>query len=493
MPGQFEHCEICSKRFTVTPYTKTGPEGGLVCTPCGKELAKDAKAEKKAAAPKPAAGKRRRQIASDRLDGVAPNKAKSLQQLCIETVAKHHDDVEELGELPQPLLDRLSQIFSKKRVLNPKTLKLFVRPDLDTIAIHDAAYLEAEDFQSMFAVAPGVHKVVLRNACQFKDGTVEYMMDKCDEVNHLHLYAANLITNDMWLKLFRHYGAQLDTIKLNWLDAAFDDDAVQALVDSCINLKCLKLKLCRLLGEGAIKSISQLKHLQRLSLQIGHTVEPEDVIDLIKSVGPGLQTLSLEHFLDIDDTVLAAIKESCHQLAKFRLSENDTARDIAFRDLFTGWTNPPLTFADFNTTRDVDNNNPTGPEGDEAIGLGSAGFKALMAHSGSALVTLDVASCRHISLGTFNDVFDGTKVYPVLESINLSFCSCVDTMTVAGIFKSCPSLKKLIAFGCFDVLDVVVPRGIALIGVPKAQDEIEQIGIGIGVNEAVGRMVGVAA
>ncbi|KAG9545175.1 hypothetical protein KCU77_g18407, partial [Aureobasidium melanogenum] len=41
MPGQFEHCEICSKRFTVTPYSKTGPDGGLVCTPCGKDLAKE--------------------------------------------------------------------------------------------------------------------------------------------------------------------------------------------------------------------------------------------------------------------------------------------------------------------------------------------------------------------------------------------------------------------------------------------------------------------
>jgi DNA repair protein RAD7 len=35
-PGQFEHCEICSKRFTVTPYSKSGPDGGLLCTPCGK-------------------------------------------------------------------------------------------------------------------------------------------------------------------------------------------------------------------------------------------------------------------------------------------------------------------------------------------------------------------------------------------------------------------------------------------------------------------------
>ncbi len=29
MPGQFENCEVCEKRFTVTAYSKTGPEGAL--------------------------------------------------------------------------------------------------------------------------------------------------------------------------------------------------------------------------------------------------------------------------------------------------------------------------------------------------------------------------------------------------------------------------------------------------------------------------------
>jgi DNA repair protein RAD7 len=38
-----------------------------------------------------------------------------------------------------------------------------------------------------------------------------------------------------------------------------------------------------------------------------------------------------------------------------------------------------------------------------------------------------------------------------------------------------------------------VPRGIALIGVPKAQDAIEQIGTGIDVAEALGRMIEISA
>ncbi|PNS15682.1 DNA repair protein rhp7 [Sphaceloma murrayae] len=486
MPGQFEHCELCEKRFTVTPYSKEGPDGGLLCTPCGKQYAKDVKSEQKANQKKPA-GRKRRQNESNRLDGIAPNRAKTLQQLCIEKVVQYHDDVEELGDMPQPLLEKVSAIFSKKRVMNSKTLKLFVRPDLDTIAIHDAANLSVEDYQQMFAVSPSITKLILRNSHQLKDDAVEYMLDKCDNITYLQLYTANLVSDEMWIKIFQKYGEQLETVKLTWLDATFGDDIATAMIANCPNIRRLKFKKCRRLGSEAVSMLSKLKHLEHLSLQISSDVTPETLVTLIKRVGPQLKTLSLEHFLDLDDSVLNAIHESCANLQKLRITENDTATDAGFASLFTKWGNLPLTIVDLNSTRDMDNNNPNGPA--DAIGLADNGFRALMKHSGETLRVLDIASCRHISLSTFIDVFDGIKIYPALETANLSFCSCVDTRVIAGIFRSCPAIKQVIAFGCFDVMDVVVPRGVVLIGVPKAQDAIEQVGAGLGVEEAIGRMV----
>ncbi|KXT06442.1 hypothetical protein AC578_6081 [Pseudocercospora eumusae] len=489
-PGQFEHCDVCNKRFTVTPYSKEGPDGGLLCTPCGKQIANELKSEKKASQPKPAQRKRRK-IESDRLDGRAVGGAKTLQQLCLATIAQHHDDIESLRGMPQFLLERLSMVFSKKRVLKSKTLPLFLNPEHDAVVLHDAAYLEEDDYHHVFAMSPKIEKLVLGNACQLKDKAIDYMLEKCPNIKWLQLYAANLVSDSMWLRLFREAGHTLEAVKLTSLDSAFDDMAVREMVSYSPNLQRIKLKDCRRTGSESVQAISELQRLEHLSLKQSREVPVEVLVDLIQKRGSKLRTLSLEKFFDADDSVLQALHSHCLQLSKLRFTENDTATDAGFVALFTNWQNSPLTFVDLHSNRDVDNNNPDGPE--EAIGLASEGFKALMAHTGEKIKHLDISSCRHIQLSAFMDVFNGGQSYPDLEEINISFCNKVDNSVIAGIFKSCPKLKKLDAFGCFDVMDIVVPRNVTLVGVPRAQDAIEQFGMGIDVEEAISRMVELGA
>jgi DNA repair protein RAD7 len=147
LPGQLANCELCDKRFTVTPYSKAGPDGGLLCTPCGKEMLKVAKATDKAKIP--VVRKGRRKIESNRLDGFTFHGSKTLQQLCIEKLAKHSEDIDEFGDMPEPIMNRLSEIFSKKRAMNSTTFKLFLQPDLETVAIHEAACKLANSTQDI--------------------------------------------------------------------------------------------------------------------------------------------------------------------------------------------------------------------------------------------------------------------------------------------------------------------------------------------------------
>lgn len=269
-------------------------------------------------------------------------------------------------------------------------------------------------------------------------------------------------------------GERLEFLKLTWLDYSMDDDAFSDLIRYCPNLNRLKLKKCFRLTDAALSAMKDLKQLEQLSLRFPTPTSSDALAELISSIGPNLKTLSLENFTDADDDVLSTIHTSCKQLQKLRFTENDYCTDAGFVGLFTEWPNPPLAFIDLSSNRSVDYSMPDGPE--DPIGLASAGFEALMKNSGARLEHLDISSCRHITYETFSNIFDGKNQYPFLKDINISFLTKIDTAIVAGMFRSCPELIKVTAFGCFNVIDVAVPKGVALIGVPNAQDSIVQEG-----------------
>lgn len=316
--------------------------------------------------------------------------------------------------------------------------------------------------------------VNLRNAGQFKDEVIDYITERSIPLQDLQLEAANLVSNDAWIKFFTHCGSGLESLKLSWLDYSMDDETLSQLVRNCPNLTRLKLKKCFRLTDDALLALQDLPSLEHLSLRFPTLTAPEPLRDLIAAIGTNLRTLCLEAFVEADDAVLDTIHSTCTHLQKLRLTENDVCTDAAFASLFTNWANPPLKFIDLSSNRSIDYTQPDGPE--EAIGLASSGFEALMKHSGSKLETLDISSCRHISYDTFSSIFNGKNIYPSLKDINISFLTKIDTAVVAGMFRSCPAMKKVTAFGCFNVLGVIVPRGVALIGLPNAQDSIVQEG-----------------
>ena len=293
-------------------------------------------------------------------------------------------------------------------------------------------------------------------------------------IRSLQLEATNLVSNTKWAKFFKKRGHRLEHLKLSWLDYSMDDDTFIGLIRHCPNLKRLKVKKCFRLGDVALNAMTELRQLEHLSLRFPMATTTGVLADLISSVGSDLRTLSLEGFSDADDNVLSTVHSSCTQLSKLRFTENDLCTDTGFTSLFKNWLNPALTSIDFSSNRSVDYAVPDGPEA--PIGLASEGFEALMEHSGLRVEQLDISSCRHINYESFSKVFDGRQQYPALKDINISFLPKIDTSIVAGMFRSCPELIKVTAFGCFKVTEVAVPKGVALIGVPNAQDSIVQEG-----------------
>lgn len=464
LPGQMENCEICDKRFTVTAYSRSGPSGGLLCPKCSKEVDKEEGAAKKKK--KTAQGRQRRQVQSNLLDGIYPG-AKDLITLCIETLAKNVEEATDLGDLPPAMIDRLAAILSKKRLLNPQTLDLFLRPGFDTVTVYDGAKLKSDDYIRMFQYVPTIKHLRLRNAIQFKDKVMDHLLATTIELESISLHGANLIADDRWDKFLVEKTSRLKSFKLYYTDGYFGDTQLELLAKHCSTLQRLKISHNQKVTDEGVKIIANLPKLEHLSLEFYKDTDSQPYVDILKSVGAQLRTFSLSTVHYIEDVVLEAIHDHCRNLTKLRITDNEALTDQGFANLFTAWPNPPLAFVDFHKCRHVDASQPR--ENPDGIGFGSLGFEALMAHSGTHLKYIRIDACRHISLETFERVFASSgKQYPELRDIDLSFCQNVNDFVVGSIFKTCPNLKTLTVFGNFGVKDVIVPKGKILIGVPNA-------------------------
>ncbi|KAJ5777076.1 hypothetical protein N7520_000322 [Penicillium odoratum] len=469
-PGQLANCEVCGKRFTVTPYSKTGFDGGLLCADCSK---KHTDGDKKGPAKKRSSGPARRQNQSKILDGIALPGAPSLLETCIKKVADNIDDVEEFGDLPPVVQHRLSQILSRNRAVTRKTLDLFLRPEHKELNIYDCAKLQTDDFHKILATMPALTRLNLRFVTAMKDPVFEYMIARDMQIQDLHLNSPNLVTDNCWRQLFTKLGPQLQSLKLWNLDSAFDDETAEVMSKNCALLRRLKLKYLDNIGDQALNAISTMKTLQHLSLHLTKEINPEPLLQVIAQIGPNLRSLSLESFHFADDRLVQHIRETCRDLFKLRITDNASITDKAIADLFRGWSNPALRFADFSGLRDVDMSNPAGPP--EAVGLASDGFIALMEHSGPKLERLKVTSCRHISHAAYEEVFAENKRYPALKSLDIAFNAPVDDYIMQSIFRCCPALTKIVVFGCLKIRDIRIPRGVAVIGTLGAKLTVEGI------------------
>ncbi|KAJ2901947.1 uncharacterized protein MKZ38_001248 [Zalerion maritima] len=479
LPGQLEFCanEECKKRFTVTPYSVAGPEGGLLCARCGKELeAKDGPSKKRkrgrpsgsGAAGTAAKASRRRQVQSRMLDGISPIGARSLIDMCVDVLANNVQMADDLGDLPDAMIDKIGRNLSKRRQLKPSTLPLFTRYEADTVNIYDCSYLAAHDLISIFQKCPGLQHLRVKDAIFFNDEVMEYLIDRNLELETLSIHGANLISEDTWAKYLKTKGHALKSLKVYCTDRHFGDESLAYVRTYCKSLERLKVCNNQKVTSQGVKEVGYMTNLKHFGLHLyGNEVSSDVFVDLVTRLGNQLITLSLKDVHTLDNTVLDAIHHHCTSLLKLRIMGSEEVSDPGFVRLFSGWKNRPLDFLDFQKCRLSDSVNPR--NNTNMKGLCSDGFVAMMENSRKFIKHVDVNSCRHIGKEALEKVFEEGIEYPDLKMVELSFIEAVDDYVVGLIFKACPKLKNLAVFGCFKVRDVRVPKGRILLGVPTAK------------------------
>ncbi|KAI8959100.1 RNI-like protein [Daldinia sp. FL1419] len=474
VPGQLENCAQCQKRFTVTAYSRAGPEGGLLCPQCSIKLTKEenaAKGASKKGKQKATAipiRRERRKIQSLILDGQIG--VKTLMTLCVETLANNIHLADDLGDLPLPGIDRISRQLSKRRLMNPKTLDLFLQPQIQDIMIYDGGRLSSNDYIRIFQICSSLKTLKLRNAIQFKDDVMEYLMGRHFSLDTFYISGANLLTEQCWEKYLKKKGQGLKSLRVYFTDRHFGNKTIESLQDYCPSLARLKICHNQAVSDEGVEKIAQLRNLEHLGLRLVTQTETMSYVTIVQKIGNQLRTLSIRDVPCVDDRLLDAIHDHCTRLVKLRITNSEVMTDAGFVRLFKGWKNKGLSFVDLELCRHVDSSHPRVNQ--HMIGFCSGGFRALMKHSGKTLRKLNVHGCRHISGEAFEDVFAAGQEYPDLSDLEISFCEEVTDLIVGLIFRSCPNLKRLNVFGCMKVKDVRVPRGKILVGVPNAMGMI---------------------
>ena len=475
--GQVDHCELCLKKFTITPYTKAGPNGGLLCADCGRVVKDDKRPEPDKSLPRPKSkpatkgiGKKR-QMKSQIMNGTFKIGTKSLTTLCVETLARNVDLVESLGDMAPHLIDKIAQRLSKRRLVDSNTLTLFLEPSTEELRIYDAAKLTEEDFIRCFSICQKLRLFKFRNGIHFNDNVMNYLVTRHLTLTHLSIHGSNLISEQSWVGFLAAKGEPLETLKVHFTDKHFGDPVIAAVIEHCPSLTSFSLQHIAKLSTEGIRLISGLKNLQHLSLQLNDKIDGQSCADMVTKIGKGLRTLSLRRAVTCDDELLGATHESCQNLVKLRLTECSEFTDEGFVNLFTDWKNPELEYVDFAKCRHLEAKEARNHE--SGIGFCSGALRALMNHSGTEIRHLNLDSARYISADAFEEVFAEGKTYPKLQYLELSFCESVTDYIIERIFKACPALKELVVFGCMLVKGLVrVPRGKLLIGVPNIRGMI---------------------
>ncbi|KAK6334732.1 hypothetical protein TWF718_010180 [Orbilia javanica] len=444
-PGQIAFCADCECRFTVTPYSRSSTDGeGLLCHTCGK---KSAPVEKAARKKKQATRTNKKSNARAILDGDT-SAVKSLQEICINTVAKYIDDVETLGYIGSHNVDRISQIICKNRRLNDDTIKLFFEPAEHVLRFYDCSKISANSLREIGAFVPTLRRLHLNWCGLMNDECLDYYGTQLKQLTSLELYGAFNVTEECYVRFFKNVGSRLTEFCVSDT-ARFKVAAMEALVDNCPELEVLRLRTLTHIDNEFVRLLTGLPNLKVLEITSPReSITDGSIIDCLNTFGSGLSELTLNGCGDLTDETLHAIQSSCGRLDILNIEELDLLTNDGISEFFTKWSNN-YGLKEISLKR--------------CVNLQSSGFAAVIDHSGRTLEKLSINSCKDINADAWT--FLQEVKLPELESLDISFVRSVDDAVIEGILNIAPELKTLRVWGCNKLTEAcMLKHGMLLIG-----------------------------
>ncbi|KAF3937589.1 hypothetical protein ABW19_dt0200840 [Dactylella cylindrospora] len=437
-PGQIAFCAECNCRFTVTPYSRAGPDGtSLLCNACGKKTAPIEAVEKK----KRQVSRVNKKSNARALLDLDSTGVKSLQEMCIQLVAKHIGDVETLGYIGSYNMDKIAQIISKNRSLNNHTMKLFMEPAEHVLRFYDCSKIESDNLREIGAFVPTLRRLYLKFCGRMRDDCLDYYGEKLKQLDCFEIYGAFNVTEECYVRFFQNVGNRLTEFGVGDT-SRFRLAAMNALVDNCPDLEVLRLRTLTNIDDECIRLLTGLSNLRVLEISDpGLELTDQPIIDVLNSCGSGLKELNLNGCTYLTDSTLEAIGECCGRLEILSLEELELLTDEGIAKLFTSWSTN-IGLKELNLSRCSE--------------LKPEGFARVIRHSAESLERLNLNSCKDLDDDAWS--FLSSFKLPMLEDIDVSFIRSVNDAIVEDIIRISPELKVVRAWGCHRLTEAVQLR-----------------------------------
>ncbi|GAA6000740.1 UV-damaged DNA-binding protein RAD7 [Rhodotorula paludigena] len=525
-PGAIAVCAQCGRKFTVSKYTASNPHGaGLLCSPCTSESTGES-IEQRATFPSASKGlkkpvkKKAVKAEIETLYTPVP----TLQQTCVALIGQYIEDVEALGDIGHKNLDRAARVVCKNRALTGHNLKLFLDVSHRELRLYDCTNVKDQDLASIAVFCPHLERLALNLCGRLDDDVIDAWLKGFKELRHLSLYAPYLVTAKKWVEFLSQCGTDrpsFSTFQLR-MSARFDDAALEELVAHNATLEHLTLSEIGRLTGASLAALHPLEHLasldlSRLGTPQGQVLEDDDVIALLRRVGAGLDTLTLDGNELLTERVLTeGVARFCPRLRSLSIEDCGEVQTEGIEALFAGDSAPeekqaegdegagsgaappdeqpqqdaapavadgadvampPVAAAETGEAAPVVKETlpPLGPWASPGLHtlnlhrvstLAPSALRALLAHSGKTLQHLNLHSCDDLDSDALFHLADHA---PELEVLDVSFVRAVDDFFVKHVLDRCKKLKVLFLHGNNRVTSEVPKKaGVQLRGLENA-------------------------
>ncbi|KAI9570701.1 RNI-like protein [Boletus coccyginus] len=446
--GSFEECVRCEKQFTVTKYTlAANPPPGYLCHQCAKASGADP-------FKKPAASKKRKPASEKReVINFEQRRFPTLACLCIELIGTYIDDVEALGDIGSVNMDEIAKTLARNRSLTSKNAHLFYDVQNKKLRFYDATNLAPPALTTLASLNPNLTHLHLDFCGRLTCPVITVFSESLPNLTHLSLLGPFLVRAEAWIGFFKAK-PELRSFRITQ-SPRFDLECVKSLAKNCAKLEELQLKEVGHLGDTFVEPLCALPPLKFLDLSNpGASILEDGWVRILERHGPRLESFDPSWHEEFTDAVLEnGIRKHARAISELRLEGLSSLSDEGVAHFFENWDKPFATLDSEDSESEVEVDEcgtftPNPPLRTVSLArncaLSSATFTALLAHSASSLVSLNLNGLGAISsesLGQLKDVLD-------VRWLDMSWCRDLDDFMMKDVVSNAPKLSEVRVWGC---------------------------------------------